>query len=170
MEYEAKARSKYADTFKINTGRLSASTRFMSFKGVNAISEGRYPMPAGFSMPRVTWMRAMLEFQKWTDVIRFVPLCPAFSVLRNGAKSFVNDLQRYSVNIALSIFSRGSGDATDFFLRTVAILFSKINLLTYLSRVYPWKYFALLMENPPQIDRPRKIVCNEDRETCNVAV
>lgn len=26
------------------------------------------------------------------------------------------------------------------------------------------------MENPPQIDCPRKIVCNEDREMCNVAV
>lgn len=50
MEYEARDRSKYVDTFKINTGRLSAGTRFVSFKGVNAVSEGRYSMPAGFSM------------------------------------------------------------------------------------------------------------------------
>lgn len=63
-----------------------------------------------------------------SKVNRRDPFCPAlsaFSVLRNGAKSFVNDLQRYSVNIALSIFSHGSGNATDFFLRTVAVLFSK---------------------------------------------
>lgn len=58
------------------------------------------------------------SYARVSKVNRRDPFCPAlsaFSVLRNGAKSFVNDLQRYFVNIALSIFSRGSGDATVFF-------------------------------------------------------
>ena len=66
------------------------------------------------------------NYARVSKVNRRDPFCPAlsaFSVLRNGAKSFVNDLQRYSVNIALSIFSRGSGDAAVFFLPTVAIRF-----------------------------------------------
>jgi len=55
--------------------RLLASTPFMSFKGVNAVSGERYPMPAGFSMRgSLEWeLRSSFKSEPtWSVLSRFV--------------------------------------------------------------------------------------------------